>query len=160
METKNLVKVNPNKVYRTEDFEHCDDIIEFIKNRYGIKHINSLEFDINYYHEKEGVEYEAVTFKVRWGEIPMPVIRDGKINVKVPITVEESKPSRVCLSQFDLEPKGSILDDDMHVKVFQNTVILKEWLRLQSKKFIYPKINHSISTSICGLKVHPSIMPY
>lgn len=49
------IKVNLNKIYSTDEYDYPDEIIEFVKNRFGVEFINSLEFGINYYHEKDGV---------------------------------------------------------------------------------------------------------
>lgn len=138
------IKVNLNKIYSTNEFDYPDDIIEFVKNHFGVKFTNSLEFNINYYHEKDGVEYEAVKFKVNWDEITTPVIRDGRIHVDVPITILESKSSRIQLTALTSIPEGSGIP---RVKTFRDIHTLKEWLVKRTEKTLGVK-SGSISAHV------------
>ena len=125
------MKINPDKVYLTEEFEHADDIVEFVTNRFGIKYTSALEFKIDYYYEKDGIEYEITKFKVQWDKITVPVIRDGYIYVEVPITALEDKPSKVPLIKFD-----STKDGEEPVKTVKDVVDLRDWLIAQVRKFV------------------------
>ena len=141
------IKVNLNKIYSTDEFDYPDEIIEFVKNRFGVEFTNSLEFGINYYHEKDGVEYEATKFKVKWDEITTPVIRDGQIHVDVPITIVESKSSRIQLTAFSVLPEGSNPEGKPQVKTFQDVHALKEWLVKRAENHLGLKPG-SISTQL------------
>ena len=125
------IKVLKDKVYLTEEFEHADDIVEFVTNKFGIKYTSALEFNINYYHEKDGIEYEITKFKVQWDSISTPVIRDGHIYVEVPIVALEDKPSEMSLAKF-----VSTKDGEEPVKTVEDIVDLRDWLIAQATKFV------------------------
>lgn len=136
METHEIVKMYNNRIYNTNEFKHPDDIVEFVKNRFGVKYINSLDVKIDYYFEEEEIEYEVTKFKIKWDEILIPVIKDDRIQVEVPITVLESKPSRIPLIKF-IELQES-------VKTFESALRLREWLIETSKRFVKLKNNRSL----------------
>lgn len=125
------IKVLKDKVYLTEEFEHADDIVEFVTNKFGVKYTGALEFNINYYHEKDGIEYEITKFKVQWGSISTPVIRNGHIYVEVPIIALEDKPSKMSLAKF-----VSTKDGEEPVKTVKDVVDLRDWLIAQARKFV------------------------
>lgn len=125
------IKVLKDKVYLTEEFEHADDIVEFVTNKFGIKYTSALEFNINYYREKDGIEYEITKFKVQWDSISTPVIREGRIYVEVPIVALEDKLSEMSLTKF-----VSTKDGEEPVKTVEDVVDLRDWLIAQATKFV------------------------
>lgn len=136
METQEIVKMYNDRIYNTNEFKHPDDIIEFVKNRFGVKYINSLDVKIDYYfEEEEEIEYEVTKFKIKWDEISNPVIKDSRIYVEVPIIVLDSKPSRIPLSKFIELQEG--------IKTFESVLRLKEWLINTSKRFVKLKSNYT-----------------
>ena len=139
---KQAIKVLKDKVYLTEEFEHVDDIVKFVENRFGITFTNSLEFNINYYHEKDGIEYEATKFKVRWGDFKQPYIEDGRIKIDVPIDIVETKLSCIELTAFVPLPTGVNPANKAQVKSFSDVHKLKDWLL---EKAIADSINMDLS---------------